>query len=114
MSKLTLSVLLFLLGQIAIWFQTNGQFLWKWFANNPLILSVVGGSTISYAFIYATKFAYEHFDGLLWPQRFIAFACGIIVFSFLTWYLKGEGITTKTMVSLGLSFIILSIQILWK
>tara|TARA_B110000977_G_C10644692_1_gene325478 strand:+ start:63 stop:407 length:345 start_codon:yes stop_codon:yes gene_type:complete len=114
MSKLTLSVLLFLLGQIAIWFQTNGQFLWKWFANNPLILSLVGGSTISYAFIYGTKFAYEHFDGLLWPGRFLGFALGISSYAVLTWWFMGEGISLKTFTSLILSAGIICVQLFWK
>jgi hypothetical protein len=114
MSKLTLSVLLFLLGQIAIWFQTNGQFLWKWFANNPLILSLVGGSTISYAFIYGTKFAYEHFDGLLWPGRFLGFALGISSYAVLTWWFMGEGISLKTFTSLILSAGVICVQLFWK
>tara|TARA_R110002167_G_scaffold114606_7_gene288484 strand:+ start:2276 stop:2620 length:345 start_codon:yes stop_codon:yes gene_type:complete len=114
MSKLTLSVLLFMFGQTLIWFQTNGQFLWKWFANNPLILSIVGGSTISYAFIYGTKFAYEHFDGLLWPGRFLGFALGISSYALLTWYFMGEGISWKTATSLILSIGIIFVQLFWK
>ena len=114
MSKLTLSVLLFMFGQTLIWFQTNGQFIWKWFANNPLILSIVGGSTISYAFIYGTKFAYEHFDGLLWPGRFLGFALGISSYALLTWYFMGEGISWKTATSLILSIGIIFVQLFWK
>ena len=56
----------------------------------------------------------DGFDGLLWPQRFIAFACGIIIFSILTWVLKGEGINTKTMISLILALCLVSIQVFWK
>ena len=114
MNKLTLSIILFLFGQVLIWFQTNGQFLWKWFKENPLILSVVGGSIVSYAFIYATKFAYEHFDGLLWPGRFLGFALGISSYAILTWWFMGEGISAKTFVSLILSAVIISIQLFWK
>tara|TARA_B110000908_G_scaffold145096_1_gene175156 strand:+ start:384 stop:728 length:345 start_codon:yes stop_codon:yes gene_type:complete len=114
MNKLTLSIILFLFGQVLIWFQTNGQFLWKWFKENPLILSVVGGSIVSYAFIYATKFAYEHFDGLLWPGRFLGFALGISSYALLTWWFMGEGISAKTFVSLILSAVIISIQLFWK
>tara|TARA_R110000744_G_scaffold129070_3_gene236408 strand:+ start:2464 stop:2763 length:300 start_codon:yes stop_codon:yes gene_type:complete len=99
---------------VLIWFQTNGQFLWKWFKENPLILSVVGGSIVSYAFIYATKFAYEHFDGLLWPGRFLGFALGISSYALLTWWFMGEGISAKTFVSLILSAVIISIQLFWK
>ena len=114
MSKLTVTILLFLSAQTLIWFQTNGQFIWKWFANNPLILSVVGGSTISYAFIYATKYAFEHFDGLLWPGRFLGFALGISSYAILTWFFMGEGITLKTLTSLILSAGIICVQLFWK
>ena len=114
MSKIALCVLLFLFGQTLIWFQTNGQFLWKWFANNPLFLSVVGGTTISYAFIKATAYAYEHFDGLLWPGRFLGFALGISSYAILTWLFMGEGITLKTLTSLILSAGIICVQLFWK
>ena len=41
MNKLIISILLFLLGNILIWFQTNGQFLWKWFEKHPISLSFI-------------------------------------------------------------------------
>ena len=84
MSKLTLSVLLFMFGQTLIWFQTNGQF------------------------------AYEHFDGLLWPGRFLGFALGISSYALLTWYFMGEGISWKTATSLILSIGIIFVQLFWK
>ena len=114
MSKLLLSILLFLTGQILIWFQTNGQFLWEWFAKNTLLLSVIGGTTISYTFILGTKYAVEHFDGLLWPGRFLGFALGISSYALLTWYFMGEGITLKTFTSLILAVGIICVQLFWK
>ena len=60
--------LLFLIGQALIWIQSNGQFIWPWFKKNPLILSIAGGTIISYLFIKATAQLVEHFDGLLWPR----------------------------------------------
>ena len=114
MSKLLASIILFLIGQILIWFQTNGQFLWAWFDRNPLFLSLVGGTTISYTFIYGTRFAYEHFDGLLWPGRFMGFALGISSFAILSWIFMGEGITLKTMTSLILAIGIICVQLFWK
>ena len=114
MSKIFMSIVLFFTGQTLIWFQTNGQFLWPWFKRNPLILSIVGGTTISYAFILATKFAVEHFDGLLWPGRFLGFALGITSYALLTWWLMGEGITYKTAVSLFLAIGIICVQLFWK
>jgi hypothetical protein len=106
-------ILIFIIAQTLVWLQLNGQFVWDSFRKHEWVLLLLG-VPISWLFLNSTRYGVAAFDGLLWPQRFIAFACGIIIFTFLTWYLKGEGLTTKTMVSLGLSFIILSIQILWK
>ena len=72
------------------------------------------GSIISYILIRATQMVVEHFDGLLWPGRFIGFASGILIFTAMTYYFMNEGITAKTGVSLLLTLILISIQILWK
>ena len=114
MNKLLAAFCLFFLGQTMIWVQTNGQFVWPWFKKNPFLVSIIFGSTISYILIYGTKFMVEYYDGLLWPGRFIAFGSGIISFTFLTWYLLGEGITTKTIVSLCLACSLIGIKLFWK
>jgi len=114
MSKLIAAFCLFFLGQTMIWVQTNGQFVWPWFKKHPLAVSVLFGTTISYILIYGTKFIVEYYDGLLWPGRFIGFGTGIISFAFLTWWLLGEGITTKTIVSLCLACSLIGIQLFWK
>ena len=113
MTKLLAAIGLFLLGQILIWFQTNGQFLWGWFDRNPLILSITGGTIISYSFILATKYSVEHF-GVLWPGRFLGFALGISSFAILTWLFMGEAISWKTATSLLLATAIIFIQLFWK
>ena len=116
MSKLTaliLCVSTFLLVQTSVWFQTNGQFVWEWCKNNPLILSLFG-IPISLGYIYATKWAFIAFDGLLWPGRLLGFALGIISFTILTNYHMGEGITPKVIVSLFLATSLVCIQAFWK
>jgi len=114
MRNLTIGLLLIFIGQAMIWFQTNGQFVWDSFKRNTLLLSVGLGSIISYLFIVGTRYLVVHFDGLLWPGRFIAFGMGIISFTALTWYYLGEGLSTKTIISLMLAFLLVGIQILWK
>ena len=107
-------MLLFLAGQTLIWFQTNGQFISEWAKKNPLILSMVGGTAISYMFIKATALIAGYYDGALWPGRFIGFSMGITSFAFLTWYFLGEGINMKTTISLILAFALISVQLFWK
>ena len=114
MNQLTLAIILFFAGQTLIWIQTNGQFLWKWFDKNPLILSIVFGTIISYIFIFATKYVVNYFDGMLWPGRFIGFATGMISFALLTNIYMGQGINAKTAISLVLATALVAIQILWK
>ena len=107
-------MLLFFAGQTMIWFQTNGQFISPWAKKNPIIISVLGGTIISYMFIKATAYIAGYYDGALWPGRFIGFSLGIASFAFLTWYFMGEGINSKTMVSLGLAVLLICVQLFWK
>ncbi len=114
MRALIYGILLFLFGQSFIWFQTNGQFIWPWFKKNPLLVAIIGGSTISYVFIEATRMIAEYYDGQLWPGRFIGFAMGMISFSALTYLIMDEPLNAKTIICLLLSLIIICVQLFWK
>ena len=114
MSKALLyTLLIFTITQIAVWYQTNGQFISEWFKNNPFILSLFG-IPISLGYIYATKWAFIAFDNMLWPGRLLGFAMGIIFFTILTNHYLGEGITPKVVVSLILATALVCIQAFWK
>ena len=112
-NKLITGTLLFLLGQVLVWYQINGQFLSEWIKKHPLIMSLCG-VPISYVYIYATQHLVIAFDGELWPQRLIGFSMGMIAFAFLTWFHLNEALTLKTGVTLALAFAIVLIQVLWK
>ena len=114
MRNLIYGVILFVIAQSIIWVQTNGQFVWPWFKKNPLLVSLMGGTLISYIFIKGTWLVAEHFEGQLWPGRFIGQASGILIFAFMTWFFLNEGINTKTTISLILAAILIGIQIFWK
>lgn len=114
MRQLLIGILLFLFGQSLVWLQTNGQFVWPIIKKNPWVVSIVGGTIISYTFITATKYLVEYYDGQLWPGRFIGFATGILAFSMLTYFIMNEGMNTKTLISLGLSVVLLCVQLFWK
>lgn len=114
MNNLIYAIFLFVIGQIIVWMQSNGQFIWTWWKNNPLLISFTLGGIASYIFIKATYYAYTYFGNLLWPGRFIGFGVGILVFSILTWLLMKEGINMKSVVSLFLAIALLIVQIFWK
>ena len=101
-------ILLAIFIHIAIWFQLNGQLIWKWFKDNPLLLSLLG-VPISYGWLRFTALAYESY-GELWSVRLIGFATGMISFPIMTWLLFNEGITLKTAVSILLSCVIMILQ----
>ena len=110
---LLLGILIFILAQIGTWFQTNYQFYNEWVSTNILYMSLLG-IPISILYIYSTKYVGTAFNFQLWPIRFIGFAVGTAVFSFLTWKIGGQSLTAKHAVCLSLALIIVLIQILWK
>ena len=114
MKNLLIGISLTLIGQILIFFQTNGQFIWPWFKRNPLILSVGFGIIISYVFIKGTHYMVSYFEGTLWEGRLLGFGMSMITFSILTYLFMGEGITPKTGVSLLLAAVLVLIQLFWK
>ena len=116
MSKATalfLCITLFLLVQILTWFQLNGQFVWPWFKNNVFLLCLFG-LPISYLYIEATRFGFIAFEGLIWPGRLLGFAAGILTFAICANVFMGEGLTTKTVVSLVLATALTLIQVFWR
>ena len=111
--SLVIGMTLFFVTHIFIWFQINGQFIWKWFSDNPMLLALFG-APVSYLLILSTKYMVAGFDGLLWPVRLIGFGLGMLVFSTCTWYFMGETINAKTIISLILAFTLVCIQVFWK
>ena len=61
-SRLLWGSLLFLIGQVLVWYQINGQFLSEWIKKHPLVMSLMG-IPISYTYIYATHHLVIAFDG---------------------------------------------------
>ena len=103
----------FLLVQLVTWFQLNGQFVWPWFKNNVFLLCLLG-IPISWLYIEATRLGFIAFDGMLWPGRLLGFGMGMLSFAILANVFLGEGLTTKTVISLILATALVCIQVLWK
>ena len=111
--QIIITLTIFFFANIITWFQLNGQFFSPWFKNNPLLLCLFG-IPISWLYIVATKYSFVVFDELLWPGRFVGFVVGIIIFALFTAIFLGEGINNKTIVSLVLSLVLVSIQVFWR
>jgi len=111
--SLFIGMLLFFVTHIFIWFQINGQFIWKWVADNPIIMAIAG-FPVSYLLIISTRYMVEGFGGLLWPGRLIGFSLGMISFAILTSVYMHEGLSMKTLISLTLAIALVVVQILWK
>ena len=104
----------FFFGQICVWFGTNSQVVWKWWADKPLVSAILWGVPATLFFWYGTKYGYIAMKGL-WGPRFLAFGMSYLTFPLLTWWLVNESMfTAKTMICIALSFMIMAVQILWK
>jgi len=110
---LLIGMLLMLLAQILTFYQLQGQLKYQWFKDNYWVI-VLMGIPISMMYMESVRQIITHYGGLLWPSRLIGFGIGVVVFAIPSQLLFGENLTTKTMVCLILSGVIILIQIFWK
>ena len=107
-----ITILLFIINNILIWYQLNSQLVWDWAkGSKSMWLMSLMGIPISLMFWYATKFGYVGF-GNLWSVRFLGFATSMITFPIMTYFYLGEAVTLKTFVTILLAFIIMLLQLL--
>ena len=112
-TALVLCLIIFFIVQVITWFQLNGQFFSPWFKNNVFLLCLMG-VPISWLYIEATRMGFIAFEGLIWPGRLLGFAAGIFTFALCANIFMGEGLNTKTVVSLTLATALTLIQVFWK
>ena len=107
-----LTILIFFLNNIFIWYQLNGQLVWDfWKSPKGIITSLLMGIPITALFWLATKWGYVGF-GALWPVRFMGFATSMMTFPIMTWLYLGEVMSLKTIITLFLAVIIMLLQLL--
>ena len=111
---LVAGVFVLFLTQAIAFVQTNGQFLWPWFKENPYKISLVFGFVLSVGFITSARLITEYYDGALWPARIFSFSIGVFAFALMAFLLKGEGLSLKTIICLILAAIIACIQVFMK
>jgi len=109
---IVLTILIFFLNNIIIWYQLNGQLVWDfWKTPKGIIVMLLMGIPISGLFYLATKWGYQGF-GTLWPVRFMGFATSMMTFPIMTWLYLGEVMTLKTGISVLLAIIIMLLQLI--
>jgi hypothetical protein len=107
-------IIFFALANILGFFNMNLQFMSKWWADRPLLTTMVFCAPISYLFLLGTKYIVVD-TGQYWPSKLIAYSVSTTIYAILTWIILKEGfLEPKTLVSLVLCFIIVAIQIFWK
>lgn len=111
--KLLLGMLIGLTAQALTFLQLQGRWKFEWMKTHQWAV-VLLGIPISILFMTSVGLMVEHFNGQLWPSRLIGFVLGTIMFTIMSVSLFGEPITMKTAICLGLSFIILIVQLFWK
>ncbi len=111
--KLWIGIGIFFLGQIFGWYQLNLQRFSDWWKDKPLMSAIIMGIPASISFWYAWRMIADE-TGSVWSARFIGSCTGFVVFPILTWFILGESMfTTKTMICLSLSILIILIQIFY-
>ncbi len=111
--KLIIGIFFGIIAQIVVFFQLQGPMKYAWFKNHYWLV-VLLGIPASMFFMYSVKNMVIAYNGQMWPSRLIGFSIGAIVFTYFSWSLFNEPITTKTLICLLLSFTILGIQLFVK
>ena len=109
---IVLTVGIFILNNILIWYQLNSQLVWDWAkgTKSMWIMSILG-IPISLLFWLATKWGYIGF-GNLWAVRFMGFATSMMRFPLMTYLYLGEAMSLKTLITLLLAIIIMILQLI--
>ena len=111
--KLVYGILLLTAVYIIGWHQLYGQFIhtfYKKYEHYLILLSI----PCTWMSIKAVSYISDYFDGKMWPNRIFTFSIGIIMFTILTQIYFNEKLSLKTLTLIGLSGIIVALQVLWK
>ena len=107
-----LTIILFFVNNIIIWYQLNGQLVWDfWKSWKGIATSLAMAIPVTALFWYATKIGYQGF-GNLWAVRFMGFATSMLTFPIMTWLYLGEVITFKTIITILLAIAIMLLQLI--
>jgi len=110
--QLFIGASLFVMMHVLVWWGTNAQFIEGWKRSDALMLSMVLAIPVTLLAFFASRFTYDALDEQAWSVRFVGFGISYLVFPLLTWIFLNESmLTTKTLLCIFLSFLIIYIQI---
>jgi len=107
MSKLFLGLIILILVYIVGWHQLYGQFIHEYFKKYQWYLIFLS-LPCTYFSIIAARLISEYFNGKMWPNRIFTFSI------ILTQIYFNEKLNIKTLTLIGLSGLIVILQVLWK
>jgi multidrug transporter EmrE-like cation transporter len=111
--NLILGVLSGIIAQVVTFYQLQGPLKYN-FLKQHFWFVLLWGIPISYLFTTSVRNFQHAFNGELWPGRLIGFSIGTIVFTLMSNFIFDENINLKTWICLGLSLMILLVQIFLK
>jgi hypothetical protein len=106
-----LTLLFMVCGHLAAWFAYNGQYAWESWKRNPVLTAIILGPLITTMFWWASFYGYQATSSA-WSVRFLGFATSYFVFPIMTYVILSESfMTSKTLICIALSFLIILIQL---
>lgn len=110
--EILIGLALFCVCHVVGWFGNSLQFMSRWWEARPLTTVIIFSVPTGLSAVFAMRYAYRGFGDSLWAARFLGFSASWLVFPILTWALLGESMfTSKTMICMMLSFLIMAVQI---
>ena len=103
----------YIFSQAFTFYQLQGHLWNEWIKKHPFLMSLFG-VPIGYFVILASREMVSLYDGQTWPNRIIGFSIGVLVFTVMAWAMLKEPLSSKTLICLFLSIVILLIQSFWK
>ena len=102
-----------LVAQVLTFLQLQGSIKYVWYEKYPFVI-ILASIPSGWLFLKSVQHFVTAFEGEIWPSRLLGYGIGVIIFTLMSWQLFGEHINMKTLVCLGLSVLIILIQIFWK
>jgi hypothetical protein len=112
--ELGIAAIYFLIGHIILWFQANAQFFWVWAKDHKMIMAFALGTPVSYLFMTGVAQVAHATNNDMWATRILPSMVGTIVFMLMTYLVFEQGLNLKNGVCLGLTFVVIFLQVYWK